>query len=544
MLARIFHAQRAAPGSRGRVAQVSNLLYRRPRVGGLHLLGRACGLEIRDTAGWKPALRLPVSDTHEISGPGLLNLAGSLCRWLLFLLLPLWGLAQDTFHAGPLFDEFSLTLAPGRRVEAAGPFYFKEWQESRETWGLPPLLWATRDPQTDSSEFRFIYPVMSYVRYGGQYRWQLGQLLSFAGGPSQQEKVRNRVTLFPFYFSQRSSDPSQDYTAYGPFYGHLKNRLFRDDIFFVMFPAYSQTRKGDVVTDNYLYPFVHLRHGLGLEGWQFWPLAGHEHKDITTRTNGFKEVETVPGHDKRFALWPVLFSQRSGLGSDNPERQVGVLPAYSALRSPKRDSTTVLWPFFSRIDERGKKYREWQAPWPLVEFARGLGKHTTRVAPFFSHSYNSNLVDNFYLWPVFKYSRIHADPLDRQHTRILFFLYSDLKARNTETGASRRRVDLCPLFTWRRDMDGNRRLQVLAGFEAFLPENPSIENEYAPVYSLWRSEKNPKNGAASQSLLWNLYRRQTTTNSSTVSCLFGLYKHEAGPAGKRLRLLYIPLGTR
>jgi len=460
----------------------------------------------------------------------------------LWLMLPLCSSAQESFHAGPLFDQFSLTLASGQRVEAAGPFWFEERQESRESWGLPPLLWATRDPETDSSEFRFIYPAMSCIRYGGQYRWQLGQLLSFAGGPSQQEKVRNRVTLFPIYFRQRSSDPSQDYTAYGPFYGHLKNRLFRDEISYVMFPAYSRTRKEAVVTDNYLYPVFHLRHAPGLYGWQLWPLAGHEHKDITTLTNGFKEVQTVPGHDRRFALWPIFFNRHSGLGSDNPEHELGALPAYSALRSPKRDSTTVLWPFFSRIDEREKKYREWQAPWPLVEFARGQGKHTTRLWPFYSHSWNSNLVDDFYLWPVYKYNRIRADPLDSEHTRILFFLYSDLTLKSTESGACRRRVDLWPLFTRRQDLDGNRRLQVLAVIEPFFPGNPSIEGEYAPLYSLWRSEKNPKTGAASQSLLWNLYRRQTTPNSRTVSACFGLYQHEASPAGKRLRLFYIPFG--
>jgi hypothetical protein len=456
-------------------------------------------------------------------------------------MLPLGGLAQDSSHAGPLFDEFSLTLAPGQRIEAAGPFWFEERQGSRETWGLPPLLCATRDPETDSCEFRFIYPLMSWIRYGGQYRWQLGQLLSFAGGPSQQEKVRDRFTIFPIYFRQRSSDPSQDYTAYGPFYGHLEHRLFRDDIFYVMFPGYSETRKGDVVTDNYLYPFFHLRHGPGLYGWQLWPLAGHEHKEVTTLTNGFKEVRTVPGHDKRFALWPIFFDRRSGAGSDNPEHEVGVLPAYSALRSPHRDSTTVLWPFFSRIDEREKKYREWEAPWPLVEFARGQGKHTSRVWPFFSHSWNSNLVDKFYLWPAYKYNRTHADPLDSERTRILFFLYSDLTAKSTETGAWRRRVDLWPLFSQHRDLDGNRRLQVLAVLESFLPENPSIEREYAPLYSLWRSEANPKTGAASQSLLWNLYRRQTTPNSRTVSALFGLYQHQVSPAGNRLRLFYIPI---
>ncbi len=56
------------PGYRGCVAQVSNLLYRRPPVGRLYLLGGIGGLEIRDTAGWKPALHRPAGETREISG--------------------------------------------------------------------------------------------------------------------------------------------------------------------------------------------------------------------------------------------------------------------------------------------------------------------------------------------------------------------------------------------------------------------------------------------------------------------------------------------
>ena len=95
---------------------------------------------------------------------------------------------------------------------------------------------------------------------------------------------------FPFYFQQRSSLPEENYTAVGPFYGHLRNRLFHDDIFFVMFPFYAKTRKKDLITDNYVYPFFHLRHGDQLHGWQFLPLAGHEHKGVTFRTNNFNEI--------------------------------------------------------------------------------------------------------------------------------------------------------------------------------------------------------------------------------------------------------------
>ena len=63
----------------------------------------------------------------------------------------------------------------------------------------------------------------------------------------------------------------------------------------------------------------------------------------------------------------------------------------------------MLWPFFNVIDDREKKYREWDAPWPLVEFARGEGKTTTRVLPFFSQAQNATLEDDFYLWPIYKY---------------------------------------------------------------------------------------------------------------------------------------------
>ena len=162
-------------------------------------------------------------------------------------------------------------------------------------------------PATESEDYDLLYPLLTYEIYGREYRWQFCQLLSFAGGRNQTDVPRNRFTLFPLYFQQRSPDTNENYTALAPFYGHLKDRLFRDDIFFVMFPIYSETRKRDVVTDNYLYPFFHLRHGDGLRGWQFWPLVGHEHKDVTTHTNGFGETEIIGGHDKSFLPLAVHF---------------------------------------------------------------------------------------------------------------------------------------------------------------------------------------------------------------------------------------------
>jgi hypothetical protein len=75
-----------------------------------------------------------------------------------------------------------------------------------------------------------------------------------------------------------------------------------------------------------------------------------------------------------------------------------------------------------------------------------------------------------------------------------------------------------------------------------LPASKSIERDYSPLWSVWRSENNPRTGAASQSLLWNLYRHEATPDTKKCSLLFGLFQYHSSPEGKRVRLFYIPLG--
>jgi hypothetical protein len=451
-------------------------------------------------------------------------------------------LADDASNVGFFFDHFPLTLEEGRRTEAVGPFYYEEAAHSHGIVAVPPLFSHATSEATDSEEFDFLYPLLTYDRYGSEYRWQLIQLLSFSGGQNQGDIPKDRFTVFPFYFQQRSPDPDQNYTALLPFYGRIKQRLFRDEIFFVMFPLYGQSRKRDIVTDNYIFPFFHARRGDFLRGWQFWPLIGQETKGITTRTNGFGDIEMIGAHKKFFALWPFHFNQTVDIGTENPEWKHGTLPFYSVLRSPDRDSTTVIWPLFSWIDDREKQYREWQGPWPFVVVARGEGKTATRVWPLFGRSHNDMLESNFYLWPLYKYNRVHSDPLDRERTRILLFLYSDVNEKNTETGRVRTRTALWPLFTHRREFDGNSRLQILALVEPALPHSKSVERNWSPLWSLWRAERNPSAGSASQSLLWNLYRRETSPAAKKCSLLFGLFQYSSEAEARRFRVFYIPFG--
>jgi hypothetical protein len=448
---------------------------------------------------------------------------------------------DDSTSVGPAFARFQLTLEDGWRTEAAGPFYYSQQKATEKISAWPPFFSCLRDPDVEVHEDDFLYPALTRVHYGKEYRWQLGQLISFAGGQEQDGADVSRFTLYPFYFQQRSTDTNLNYTAAVPFYGHLKNRLFHNEIFFVMFPFYAETRKGGVVTENYLYPFGATSHGHGLSGWQVWPLAGHEHKDVTTLTNSYGDVELIGGHDKSFYLWPLCLRQDTGLGTDNPMKLRASIPLFVFERSPMLDLTTVVWPFFTKLDNREKKYREWQAPWPLVTFARGEGKTASRVFLFYGTTRTATRESAFCLWPVYQFHHTHDDPLDQRQTRIGYYFYSKLDEKNTETGQTQTRIDMWPFFTWHRDFHGNTRLQVLALVEPALAENPGIERNWSPVWSLWRAENNARTGASSRSLLWNLYRRETSPDHRKVSLLFGLFQYQSDREMSRTKLFYVPI---
>jgi len=449
--------------------------------------------------------------------------------------------ASAQFSAGPAYSKFALTLEAGERTEVISPLFYSEHYEDITRWAFPPLMSMTHDSGIDSTEFDILYPLLSYDRFGAEYRFHIGQLFNFSGGQMQNETNKDRFALFPIYLQQRSPDSAQNYTSVLPFYGDLKNRFFRDEVHYIMMPLYVRSRKRDVVTENYLYPVFHLRHGDGLHGWQFWPLVGLEEKVPTARTNMWDETELVPGHQKQFVLWPLFLNARSGIGSTNSEHTQAILPFYNLMRSPMRDATTVPWMIgVSITDDRAKGYHEIGAPWPFIVFRRGDTANTSRVFPFYSHATNEFVESTWYLWPVYKYNRVHAEALDRDRTRIFLYLYSDMIERNLEAGTRLRRRDFWPFFTHRKDREGNERLQILAVLEPILPNNKSIERNYSPLWSLWRQEKNARSGARSQSLLWNLYRHESDPKSSSSSALFGLVQRSTTSNGSHWRLFYLP----
>src|SRR5438034_6494730 len=116
------------------------------------------------------------------------------CLGVTCLLAPLQAVAEP-IHAGPIFDEFDLTLAPGHRVEAAGPFFYSEQKETQHQWAIPPFFSRTTDPTLEYEEYDFLYPLLTYDKFGKETRWQIGQLFNFATGGTQSGNTNHRFAI-------------------------------------------------------------------------------------------------------------------------------------------------------------------------------------------------------------------------------------------------------------------------------------------------------------------------------------------------------------
>ena len=105
---------------------------------------------------------------------------------------------------GFIFDRFNLTLEQGYRTEAAGPFYYSQQTEDENSFAFPPFYSHVCNPSVQYTNYDFLYPLLTRMQYGQEWRWQLFQLISFAGGQEPTGADKTRHTIFPFYFYQRS----------------------------------------------------------------------------------------------------------------------------------------------------------------------------------------------------------------------------------------------------------------------------------------------------------------------------------------------------
>ena len=441
------------------------------------------------------------------------------------------GTPGRVWNLWPLYDERDDPVERVHLRSGLGPLlaFGRSPDNAVEIVALRPLFFWREDKPEMQLQWEVLYPLMSYTRTEQDREFQMLQLLNFRQEGSTPQEREERFDLFPFYLSGKT-ESGEEYRAFLPFAGRALNRLGQDELEFVLFPLYARFVKGGVETKFFPWPVISLTRGEKHSGFRIVPLYGEE-----TREGVF---------EKRFLLWPLFLYQKTGLDGDSPEEIVSALPFLVTQRSAARDSTTILWPFFTYTQDREKQYEEWDLPWPLIKVARGQTRNITRLLPLFSVEErvlrNEFLLkelkstDFMVLFPLYIRSQEEVPGSVKVRDRVLWWVYSDTREEGRDGSA--RRVDAWPFFWYTRDREGAIEFQTLALLEAFMPGNERIERNYSPLWAVYRYRRNPE-GDQVWSFLWNLVRHEESKGGRLVEVLGPLLAYRE--RGEETRLSFL-----
>ena len=426
----------------------------------------------------------------------------------------------------PLYDERDDPVERMHLRSGLGPLVVsgRSAQGAVEIAALRPLFFWREDKSEKRLEWEVLYPLMSYTQAEEDREFQMLQLLNFRQESSQRGEREERFDLFPFYLSGKT-ESGETYHALLPFGGRAFNRLGQDELEFMLFPLYVRFVKAVAETRFFPWPMISLTPVEKHSGFRIVPLYGEETKEGV--------------FEKRFLLWPLFLYQKTGLDGASPEEVLSALPFFVIQRSAARDSTTVLWPFFTYTHDREKRYEEWDLPWPMIKIARGQTRNITRFLPLFSMEERTlrqefllkelKSSDLMILFPLYVRSREEIAGSVKVRHRVLWWVYSDTREEGKD--GSTRRMDVWPFFRYTRDREGAVELQTLALLEAFMPGNEKIERNYSPLWAVYTYRRNPA-GEQVWSFLWNLLRHEEGKEGQAVEILGPLlaYRERADEA--------------
>lgn len=372
--------------------------------------------------------------------------------------------------------------------------------------GLRPLYVRLVGP--DCVKTDILYPLFFYRRYSDSYKWSILQLVNHygilddvtkAGGPTDKH-----FDLWPFYFSHETADPIDTYHGLFPIYGTIKWRLGFDRLSWVLFPLYLESLKRDTHTTYVPWPFVRVKQGAE-NGFGIWPLFG--------ATKG-------PGPARHFfCLWPLFWDNTvnpppEAPEGSAPETQFGFIPFYTREASPRSVSVDFAGPFFGYTDRTWPdRYSEKRYFWPFVVQGRGDVRNLDRVAPFFSHSVIKGTDSTWIGWPFWHRTTFVDAGVRQSKTQFFYFAYWSLDETSEDhpSWAPAYKRHIWPLVSIWDNGAGRRQVLVPSLTEVFFNDNPDIRAAWAPLFSVYRFDRQPT-GETRSSLLWDAvtWRRDAT----------------------------------
>ncbi len=434
---------------------------------------------------------------------------------------------------GPFYGRWTDVHA-NTRTRALGPVYEKiETPEDWQFHAVRPFqsLWDHEGDRVERREV--LWPVAKASRRGDARSWRF--LLTWGmNWDVEDPESRHRLWVLPFYFHGRDTR-GEDYRAIFPLGGRLHEFFLWDEIHFVLFPLYVESRKNEIEAKTVLWPLLSRTEGPGVRRARFFPFYGYNERE------GFGR--------KHFVLWP-FWTQVQYTMPENEGRGWILFPITGHLKLEDQESWWILPPLFRY--HVGEEKNRLLGPWPFVQLSEG-STEKFYLWPLYGTKTIGSVQRDFYLWPLIWNERIDGpDTIKRRFTLVPFV--QNFHEANAETDETESRyTKLWPLASHLYHAEGPVRRTVFPDLNPF--RAGPIERNYAPFWQLFVREQVGEE--IDTEILWGMYRSikrgddfrhrslfplvswGREADGRSFSLLKGLFGYERAASKKSWRLLYL-----
>ena len=429
--------------------------------------------------------------------------AGCALAFLLSAVLPL--LLQGCMvkpgrtELGPFYYKRPLPDRDGTESAVLWPFFQRIRSEKVNQFGIRPIF-NYRIAQTEGikgtiKEIQAIWPLFLHRTTEGmaESRTRLYPIVfhhrfNHPGGETEVDTF-----VLPLIFTGRDGNRGR-YFGLFPLGGILKGIFGRDQIRFILFPLYADSRIGEHRSWNVLWPILEYSKGGGWRSFRVFPFVSWKQKDNW--------------YEKLYILWPFFGRIQEWLSTERPTDSWYILPFYGRQQTPFGYVRYYLYPFFSyqRSENPGNRFKAWQVPWPFLSFMRGDNFHKNYFWPFWGRGrFKQEYRKDFALYPIYRFYSYRTDVSVNTRRSILPF-YWDKHVSDTQGNLLGRRDKVWPFLdlAWSKQT-GAYRLRILSPL--WYRDAEGFERNYGDFYSLYKREVH-LNGVLDQKILWyRWYRR-------------------------------------
>ncbi len=402
-----------------------------------------------------------------------------------------------------------------------GPF-LRVKDEKRTEFAFRPLFYVKKDRSLDSMSLDFLYPFFHYRATPRGYRMGIFfNSLSFSKQTGLTGSGGKSLRIYPLIFHRSSPNPAERSFAFAPFYGNFGGKTK-----FVLFPLYFRTVSSDgEISRNFLWPVFAFYSGKK-KGIRFWPLFGWS---------------KGKNSHSRFLLWPFHFDVKKGSG-ETYRRYRAFFPFYYRINYGTESHTMYMWPFFQKSVDPERNLRSIHLPWPIINFKKSDTERRVRFFPFFETSETFGVKKTkFLLWPLYTSSRLKFKHHEYKKDSFLIALKV---VRETPFDKIRRgsslKVDLWPVFSYKRDDKGRSYFHMLAPFEPFVGSSAKFYRNYSFLWRVFEVRRKRGKGTA-VSLLFGTLNFRKSCDESFFHIAGKAFGYASDLQGRRIRFLFLPL---